>query len=129
MWKEDLPSGCPFKSTNSIENLLVFRLVKSLNPSDSEFDCHWNNNKHNRGNYQKDPHTHCISKGISVLSSAEAALNALDLPRLRGRFKHVAILELKNDVGALSGFDKTSGHGTLWLYAGVNLRQNIRKIE
>lgn len=129
MWKESLPKGCPLKSTSNIDGLVVFRLVKSLTPKNSDFECHWNIKPKNRNIYQKTPHTHCVSMGVSVYESCEAALIALDLPSLRGAFKYIASLELKNTDGVISVFDKMTGHGTLWLYAGTNLSKNVVKVE
>ena len=114
-FREQLPANCPPDSADKIqETTYVFRIVRSLPPTESDF----------RSQRAEQPDqtfsgvSECQARGLSVFLQRSDAEEKLKLPKLRGR----QICQLMLDAGA--GYIKKTGRGshcTWWPLAEYNI--------
>ena len=117
-YREPLPPDCPPATSEEIvRERHVFRLVRTVPPTDRDF----------RSHRAENPDrifvgvSECRARGLSVFAARQHAENALRLPTLRGRF--LCRLQLRAGAGRIQQTGRGSHH-TWWPLADYDILAN-----
>lgn len=114
-YRESLPADCPPAEADEVDEVVdVYRLVRTLPPTDSDF-------RSQRAEHPERAFTNvseCQATGVSVFTSAQEARKKLASVRFRGM--HVCRVRLRNGAGRIL---KTGGgsHHTWWPFAEFDI--------
>ena len=123
LFREPLPKGCPpWEAQEIITEQVVFRLVPTDPPTDSDFQSQRAENPNNPFKGVSE----CQARGLSVYSNMRHAEKQLKKPRLRGRL----ICQVTLDRGA--GYILEMGrrwHFTWWPFASFPILTKCQVIR
>lgn len=119
IYRETLPEGCPPDEADEItEPRIVFRLVRTNQPSEDDF----------RSQRAEKPHncfpgaSECMALGLSVYSDARGAKRAQRYPNLRGTM--ICQVELDRGAGFIQQTGRRRAHYTWWPLADFDILAN-----
>jgi len=110
MYRENLPPSCPIDDSEPPSELVVFRLVSQVPPSDADFDSQAKLGSFNING--KPDQLVCRAFGCSVFTKLTSARRAQKLPKLK-HLQHVVKLTLTPDSGRVH--TKDGDHHDWWL--------------
>lgn len=121
VFRESLPEGCPPTEAEDItDTKVVFRLVRTDTPDDSDFRSKRAESPNNQFSVSE-----CQARGLSVYSQVREARRQLKIPTLRG----MLICQVTLDKGA--GYILKTGrrsHFTWWPLADFDILDNCQVV-
>jgi hypothetical protein len=120
-YKDKLPNNCPPKDAQEPNNFTIFRMVKTIPPTDIDFVSHFK--LFPDKNYEN---MKCEALSVSVFNRFESCKELLDIPNHRG--KKIVKLNLFQDSGRVIKSSKDKSHYSWWIYANFSPLANYEEI-
>ena len=122
-YREPLPEDCPPDGAEEITTpRIVYPLVRSNPPTDDDF----------RSQRAENPHrvfrrvTECQTRGVSVRTDLEEAIELMILPRMQGRL--LCQVQLDDGAGRIMQTGEWPNHSTWWPLADFDILANCRVV-
>lgn len=125
-FREHLPDGCPPISAQSIsENTFVYRVLKGVNPEESDFDSQ--REQHPTKCYPL-AEEECAACGVSVWRTLEAA-RRLQARHKKFRHKSIAQVRLDFESGKIFQSESNPDHFTWWPFESSEILVNCELVS
>ena len=122
-YREPLPQNCPPDDAEEIITpRIVYRLVRTNPPTEDDF----------RSQRAENPHrifrrvTECQTRGVSVRTDLEEAIELMSLPRMQERLLFQVALD--DGAGRIMQTGGWPNHSTWWQLADFNILENCSMV-
>jgi len=114
VWSETLPQGCPPSDALEPNNMEVFRLVKTIPPTEVDFY------SHRKLEPEKVFHvSECIARSISVFNDLSACNAVKKLPKFKNETFHTIKMLLDSECGVVLNRNGIH-HFSFWMRDSFN---------